>query len=280
MIGRKAFIFPKRRKSAEPKRRAPAGKNAFRLLPQAGYEGFRTGLREDLLFLGAGAAGGCLFGLLFYKRPEGLLLALPFACGLLLLGRRRSARKKKERMRRQLRDYLVSVISFLRAGYALENAMTGAEKELMTMHGEDSLMGREAAWMSRQIRLQIPPEQLLREFGDRTGLEEGEQLARVFGVAKRQGGDYLPVLKAMVRMMDESFSLRAEISVLLAGQRLEYCLMCLIPAGMLVYLDLSSGDLTAPLYEGSGPLYMTVFLAVYALGVLWGNRILEKSYEA
>ena len=259
---------------------APARKPAFRLLPQAAYEGFRTALREDLLFLGAGAAGGCLIGLLFYKRPEGLLLALPFAYGLLILGRRRSGQKKQDRMRRQLRDYLVSVISFLRAGYALENAMTGAEKELITMHGEASLMGREAALMSRQIRLQNPPEQLLKEFGDRTGLQEGEQLARVFGVAKRQGGDYLPVLKAMVRMMDESFSLKAEIETLLAGQRLEYYLMCLIPAGMLVYLDISSADLTAPLYEGAGPLYMTVFLTVYALGVLWGNRILEKSYEA
>ena len=183
-------------------------------------------------------------------------------------------------MRRQLRDYLVSVLSFLQAGYALENAMTGAEKELTVMHGENSLMGREAARISRQIRLQDPPEQLLKEFADRTGLPEGEQLARVFGVAKRQGGDYLPVLRAMVRMMDEGFSLQTEIEVLLAGQRLEYYLMCLIPAGMLVYLDLSSPDMTAALYEGGGPLYMSLFLILYALAVLWGNRILEKSHEA
>ena len=147
------------------------------------------------------------------------------------------------------------------------------------MHGASSLMGGEASFMSRQIRLQMPPEQLLSEFGQRTKLPEGEQLARVFSVAKRQGGDYLPVLKAMIRVMDERFSLNAEITTLLAGQRLEYHLMCLIPAGMLIYLDMSSPEMTRVLYEGEGPALMSGFLLLYAAGVLWGNRILEKSYE-
>ena len=232
-----------------------------------------------MLLLGGGALGGAA-GLLFYRNAAGLWLALPFSFLLLRVGRRKLAGQKRDGMRRQLRDYLVSVLSFLRAGYALENALIGAEKEVVTMHGETSLMGREAAWLSRQIRLQLPPEQLLFSFGERTGLPEGEQLAQVFGVAKRQGGDYLPVLKAMVRMMDESFSLKTEIAVLLAGQRLEYYVMCLIPAGMLIYLDISSPELTAGLYEGGGRLLMSGFLVFYALSVLWGNRILEKSYES
>ena len=208
------------------------------------------------------------------------MLALPFSWLSLKVGRQKIGQRRKELLRRQLRDCLVSVVSFLRAGYALENAMLGAEKEMASMYGKDSLIGREAAWMSRQLSLQNPPEQLWMEFGKRTELEEGDQLAKVFAVAKRQGGDYLPVLKTMVQMMDKSFALRSEITAILAGKRLEYYLMCLVPAGMLAYLNLSSPEMTASLYEGQGPVYMSVFLLVYGLGILWGDRILGKSYES
>ena len=134
--------------------------------------------------------------------------------------------------------------------------------------------------MSRQLSLQIPPEQLWKEFAGRTKLEEGEQLASIFAVAKRQGGDYLPVLKSIVQTMDQNFLLRTEIATMLAGKRLEYYLMCLIPAGMLAYLNVSAPDMTRCLYEGNGPVWMSVFLLLYAAGVLWGDRILEKSYES
>lgn len=270
----------KHERGAGSRKKAAGRRRAFRFLPRENYPPYRTGPKEDLIFSGAGTLAGILLGLLFYRRAEGLLLALPAGYILLRLGRRKTAAKRKERLKSQLRDYLVSVVSFLRAGYALENAMSGAEKEIGTMHGADSLMGREAARMSSRLLLQIPPEQLWREFGDRTELPEGQRLAKVFAVAKRQGGDYLPVLKAMVRMMDENLSLKAEIAALLAGRRLEYYIMCLIPAGMLVYLNLSTPEMLLPLFDGSGPWLMSLFLLLYAAAVLAGDRILEKSHEA
>ena len=250
------------------------------LFPEEAYAGFRTSRREDIFLLLGGFAAGCLMGLLFYRDPKALVLSGPVSYLALRLGRRKIAGKRRETLRRQLRDYLVSVVSFLRAGFALENAMRGAEGELMTMYGADSLMGQEAAAMSRQLSLQIPPEKLWREFGERCRLPEGAQLAKVFAVAKRQGGDYLPVLKAMAQMMDKDFALRSEISVMLTGKRLEYYLMCLIPALMIVYLDISAPDMTRSLFEGSGPVFMSLFLLFYALAVWWGDRILEKAYEA
>ena len=67
---------------------------------------------------------------------------------------------------------------------------------------------------------------------------------------------------------------------LLAGQRLEYLVMCLVPAGMLLYLDLSAPDLTVWLYEPQGHWLMAAALVLYGLAVWLGDRILEKSYES
>ena len=230
--------------------------------------------------LSGGAVAGVLLGYLFFKALPGLMIALPTAWLAIRTGRRKIALRNKELLERELRDYLLSVISFLRAGYSLENAMGGAEKEILTMHGAESLMGREARRMSRELSLKIPPENLWQSFAERSGSENGLQLARVFTIAKRQGGDYLPVLKASVRLMDAKNELKREIHSLLAGQRLEYYIMCLVPAGMLLYLDISSPEMTRYLYEDAGHILMAGILLFYGLAVFWGDRILEKSYGA
>ena len=275
MTRKDAFVW----KSSEPGKTVRKRRTG-RFLPEETYPAYRTAPGEDLLFAGIGAGGGVLLGLLFFKELWGLFLGLPAAYGLLRMGRRKTAARRKSELDHELRDFLLSVVSYLRAGYALENAMIGAEKEIVTMYGAGSAMGREAEIMTRLLRLQTPPERLWEDFGERTGLENGRQLARIFSVAKRQGGDYLPSLKAIVRMMDARSSLREEISALLAGQRLEYLVMCLVPAGMLLYLDLSAPDLTVWLYEPQGHLLMAAVLALYALAVCLGDRILEKSYES
>ena len=248
------------------------------LFPSADYPAFRSKPREDAAFALAAAGVGVLAGLLFFKSAAGLLLCLPMAWLGIRIGRRKLRLKKEEELERQLRDYLLSLISFLQIGYALENAMIRAEKEISGMYGAQSIMGEEAARMSREIRLKTPPERLWQSFGDRSGLSDGKQLAQIFSIAKKQGGDYLPVLKACVRMMDARHSLKREIQTLLAGQRLEYSIMCLVPAGMLLYLNVSSPDMTRYLYEGSGPWIMAGVLLCYAAAILWGDRILEKSY--
>ncbi len=249
------------------------------LLPRSDYPPFRSRKREDLTVLAAGAALGAALGYLFFRSGAALLLMIPGAYGALRLGRHKTEIRRRGQMTDQMRDYLLSVISFLRAGLALENAMTGAGREIATMYGADSMMGREAARMSRELILKTPPERIWRSFGERTGLEDGAQLARIFVIAKRQGGDYLPVLKAFVRLMDARGEVRREIGTLLAGQRLEYFIMCLVPAGMLLFLNVTSPDMTRVLYEGAGHLIMAGVLLLYGLAFWWGDRILEKSYE-
>lgn len=243
------------------------------------YPPYRSSQKEDLIYLAIGAAAGAVCAFLFYKSASALLLCIPLAFLALRLGRRKKGMKMRQKLTGELRDYLISLSSHLRAGYALENAMIGAEKEIRMMYGSGSAMGTEAAEMVRKLRLQTQPELLWKEFAQKTGLRDGEQLQKVFGVAKRQGGDYLPVLKAMIRIMDERNSIRQEIETLLTAQRLEYTVMCLVPAGMLLYLNLGTPEMMSPLYGEGGAFVMSAMLLLYLSAILWGNRMLEKSYE-
>ena len=168
---------------------------------------------------------------------------------------------------------------FLRTGFALENAMREAARESEAMHGEGAMMTQEAKEMARQLGLQTPPEILLKNFAARSGLKDAAELSRVIAVAKRLGGNYLPVLRRMASAMEARRMVREETETVLAGQKLEFHIMCLVPAGILLYLNLTSPDLTAVLYNGGGRVLMAAALPLYLFAVLLGDRMLEKCYE-
>ena len=204
---------------------------------------------------------------------------LPGAYVLCRVAKRKYAGKQKRSLTNQLKDYLLSVTGFLRTGYALENAMREAAGEMAMMHGADAVICTEAKEIVRKLSLQTTPEAALRDFAIRSGLPDAAELSRVIAVAKRLGGNYLPVLKCMASAMEARRMVREEMETALAGQKLEYHVMCLVPAGILFYLNLTSPDLTAGLYSAGGQIFMAAVLPVYLLAVLLGDRLLERCYD-
>ena len=249
------------------------------IFPRESYPPFRLPAGKVLAAAAGGAAAGYAVGYLFYRGAGALFPVIPGAYVLARVTAHKYARRRKRILTEELKDWLLSVTGFLRTGFALENAMREAAGETETMHGAGSMMAAEAREMVRLLSLQTPPEMMLRDFAARTGLADAAELARVIAVAKRLGGNYLPVLKRMASAMEARRMVREETEAALAGQKLEYHIMCLVPAGILLYLNLTSPDLTAGLYAGGGRILMAAALPFYLMAVLVGDRMLEKCYD-
>lgn len=256
-----------------------AGRLRGRLFPRDAYPGYRLTGTERLRAEALGAACALLLGLLFFSDPLALLLGLPGACVGLRLGLRKGSLRKQQELRLQLKDYLLSVSGLMRSGYALENALQLAVSESETMYGAEALMVREGKWMSSELKLRQPVMQVLGSFAGRCRLPEAEELVRLLEVARREGSGKLEVIRELAEAMESREMLRREIDTLLAGQRLEYRIMCLVPAGILLYLRLCTPELAAGLFTPGGRLFMSLALAVYLAAFLLGERILEKAYE-
>ena len=213
-----------------------------RLFPKASYPPFRLPAGKVLAAAAGGAAAGFAVGWLFYRGAGAFFPVLPGAYVLARVAAHKFARRQRRILTEELKDWLLSVTGFLRTGFALENAMREAAKETETMHGAGAMMACEARDMVRLLSLQTPPEMMLRDFAARSGLEDAAELARVIAAAKRLGGNYLPVLKRMASAMEARRMVREETDAALAGQKLEYHIMCLVPAGILLYLNLTSPD--------------------------------------
>lgn len=216
-----------------------------------------------------------LFAYTFYRSWEVFLAALPAAFFYPLWERRRRKEKRQAMLASQFKDGMMILASGLSAGYSIENALTAGEQELTLLYGADGMITREFAGMAQQIRINRPVEQLLMDFAKRSGLEDVQNFAEVFSVAKRSGGDLGGIMRHTADMIRDKMQVREEIATLTASKQFEQKIMNMIPFLIVFYVDISSPGFFEQMYgTGLGRMLMSGCLVVYLAAYVLAQKIL------
>lgn len=216
-----------------------------------------------------------LFAYTFYRSWEVFLAALPAAFFYPLWERRRRKEKRQAMLASQFKDGMMILASGLSAGYSIENALTAGEQELTLLYGADGMITREFTGMAQQIRINRPVEQLLMDFAKRSGLEDVQNFAEVFSVAKRSGGDLGGIMRHTADMIRDKMQVREEIATLTASKQFEQKIMNMIPFLIVFYVDISSPGFFEQMYgTGLGRMLMSGCLVVYLAAYVLAQKIL------
>ena len=147
---------------------------------------------------------------------------------------------------------------------------------MLALYGEDSYLYRELAEMNHSIALNIPIEQLLSDFSNRSGNADIASFAEVFAFAKRSGGNFVTIMEGTVGNMRARYETEREIQVQVASRKMEQKVMNIIPLFILAYLKLTSMDFLDVLYGNvAGGLFMTVCLLAYGGAIVLADKILK-----
>ena len=226
--------------------------------------------------LGTAFLLGGLLAYLFYDSWLGLILIIP----LFLMIKRREEKRGAEALQNELAkeflDALRSVSSSLLAGLSMENAWREAQREMVRLYGEDSLLARELEIMNHSVGYNMPLEDLLSDFGERSGNADIASFAEVFAFAKRSGGNFITIIEATAEHMRACYETEREIQVLVASRRMEQKVMNVMPMLILAYLTLTSSGFLDVLYKNAlGVLFMSVCLLLYGGALMLAERILR-----
>lgn len=186
------------------------------------------------------------------------------------------ARKKEGEFLTQFKEMIQSMSSALNTGYSVENAMREAQKEMKLLYPADAMISKELAFMTRQMRIQIPLEQVFEEFAQRVRLEDVRSFAAVFSAAKRSGGDMMAIIQNTVNQIGDKIEVKREIQTILAAKQYEFKVMSAIPYGIIAYMMLSFPEFMDCLYGNViGIGVMTVCLIVYTGACALGKRLIK-----
>ena len=240
------------------------------------YDTYRPAPREWILWIGQGVCLSAAAVYLFYESAW----ALPFFAWVPWLYTRQQRRQRiagrKKELNYQFKDALSSMSVALQAGYSAENAVMSCAREMERLYGKEADITREFCWMEKQLRLSVPVETLLLDFGNRSHVEDIRDFAAVFYTARHTGGDLARILRKTGEMLGDKIDVSREIEAVLAARRSEQRVMSLMPAGIIAYLKLTSPGFLGIMYKNPvGIAAMTAALFVYAFAWWLGRHIVE-----
>lgn len=227
-------------------------------------------------FVLEGAGLVLLTAWLFYHSWIAVLCMLPLILPWCRMRQDEYRQKKGGEMSLQFCEALGSLITAMRAGYSVENAIRECHKEMKFQYGADAAICTELAQMETGLDNRIPIETLFQEFAARVQVEEIDEFARVFSIAKRGGGNMTDVLSRTAHLISQRIEAEEEIAVLLSSRRMEQKIMSAVPYIIILYISLTNRGFFDVLYHSAaGILFMTGCLVIYAAACLAGRRISE-----
>lgn len=162
------------------------------------------------------------------------------------------------------------------ARYSLENAVSEAKKDLMRIYGTSSEMVLELSYMESQMLLSVPVEKLFYELGKKSQVEDIRNFSEIIAQAKRTGGNLRETLEKSARIIEEKIDVKKEIDSLLSAKKMEHTFMSLMPAGIILYMRLTSPGFLDVLYHNiAGVCIMTICLILYLTAFFFGRRMVQ-----
>jgi tight adherence protein B len=225
-------------------------------------------------------AAGLIFlvSYLFYHSWLAVFLLIPFYPIFLKLKAKRLLQQKKQELRLQFKEAILSVAAALNAGYSVEHAWTEARTEMIQMYGEKALIVRELTQIQAHLSMNVPLEELLEDFAKRSDLEDVNSFCQVFFFAKRTGGNFISIIRATAERIGEKIELQQQLMADLAARRLESQIMNVVPLVILLYLNLTSPGYFDILYGNlTGVCIMSACLLVYLLAYALSEHMLQQT---
>ena len=213
---------------------------------------------------------------LCYRSFWFLLMGIPAGIWYIRWKKKEKIDKRKKRIAYHFQDVLHGLQTAVRAGYAMERAVTECRKELEQIYGTEDELVKELVYMERQMKVGVGVDQLFLDLGLRTGVEDILNFGEIFMISRKSGGNLGDIMEKMARIIGEKIRVSREIDVAVSGKKMEQLIMSLVPGGMILYMQASSRGFMDVLYHNpAGVCVMTICLCVYGYSFYMGRKIVR-----
>ncbi|WP_284139671.1 type II secretion system F family protein [Virgibacillus sp. LDC-1] len=242
------------------------------------YSVYHLSVREYVFYAIIASIFLSIIGYLFY---ESIIASILFAAAGLLypkVQKKKLLEQRKEKLKMQFKEAIASLSSSLAAGRSIENSFKEVVADLYLLYPDpNTYIIQEFEIINRRVENGETIENAIRDFSMRSDIEDIQNFSNVFITCKRTGGNLVEVIRRTSDIISEKIDIQQEVSVMIAQKKFESKIMSLAPLGMILLLKSSAGDYLAPMYDwsNSGPIIMTICLAILAFAYWLGQRIMD-----
>lgn len=238
------------------------------------YEVYVFSLPERIIYILIGAIVGAVISFIFY---ENIILSVLVAviCGAIypVIKKKQLIEKRKKKLLLQFRDCLESLSTSLGSGSNVPHAFEAVASDMAVQYGQDSDIVREISIINVGISDNITVENLLMDFGERSGIPDIKNFADVFDICYRKGGNIREIVKSAYQIICDKVDVQLEINTSVASKRMEQNAMLVMPIIFIFLLKMMGSDMIN-LQSIDGMLSTTAGLICFIVAYFVGKKIL------
>ncbi len=178
--------------------------------------------------------------------------------------------KRSKKLLNDFRSLLESLSTSYSSGRNTQGAFEDALSDLESIYGDESDIVRETQIIVAGMNNNINVEDLLRNFADRSGLEDISSFADVFEVSYRQGANINKIISTTRDIINDKISVQMDINSSVSGAQNELNIMMIMPIIVFIGLSGMGGSMTivtnTPLNVIVKLIALGVFVAAYFIG--------------
>lgn len=179
--------------------------------------------------------------------------------------------KRRGELERQLPDLLQQLISSLRAGYGVMQAIDAASREI------DEPMAGELRRLFTEVQLGRDLTESLRALAERIDGDDFEWVVQAIEINREVGGELVEVLESVAATIRARDQLRRQVKTLSAQGRLSARILLAMPFAMGMLLSVLNPGYLAPLF-GRGLFLVVVGALLMLVGWVWTRRLVRPQF--
>lgn len=257
-------------------------------IPTLNYKVYYMSAKEKILYFLIAFVAGALLGYLFYggiaKDPYGnpttatyvlnvvISVLVGFIAGKIYLPLRTSQilEKRRKELASQFRDMLDGFTTAIGAGNNIVNSFNSVYLDMQIQYSEDAYIIKELEVILSGIHSNFDLEDLLEDFGRRSGNADIISFADVFRVCYRKGGNIQQVVRSTYEILSQKMAIKEDIETIVSGSKLDQMILLIMPIGLVGIIKLMSPEMAVNFVTPVGIISTTValglFVASYAIG--------------
>lgn len=239
------------------------------------YDSMDLSADEKLKFAMGALTLGMITGILFYDSAfAGILLSA--CCGISFPRYRQAQReKKKGQLLIQFRDILYSISSAVSSGRTVAGAMEESVDFWKATYEDTDYIMQELRYMNGRIREGGEKDvDVLRDFAQRSGLEDVSDFVSVYESCRHSGGNLPLAINRATSIIGDKITLERELKTMMTQKVFESRIVALAPFAIILLLRIMSPEYLEPMTAtGEGRFITTFALGLMAVSLIMMERI-------
>lgn len=181
--------------------------------------------------------------------------------------------KRKNKLRLQFIDLLDSLSTSISSGKNVPSSFIAAKEDLLLQYDEDAYVVMETQNIIVGIDNNIPVEDLLIDFGNRSGIDDITNFGYVFQTVYRKGGNIKDTILSCHDLLREKIEIELTISTKIASAKNEQNIMLIMPVALVAMLKMMGSDFAENFASPTGIISTTIAVILFIVAFFVGRRL-------